>query len=221
MTTTPSSANSSSCLGCTSYADAKYRKTSSTSSHTMTTKRCRCCDSLIVFKPNGLKRQFCSPECKQISDNQKRTQKSRLIKNHTCQTCGKTMIELKGRRKHCSDTCKNIHKTDIRWVHNLSDLYGLTLLEYETKFINQNGRCAICRKQETIKRNGRKRRLSVDHCHETNKVRGLLCSRCNFVIGHVTDDWLILDNAIEYLTYWHSKHRSSKVQATQESPILN
>ena len=43
MTTTPSSANSSSCLGCTSYADAKSRKTSSTSSPNMTTKRCNKC----------------------------------------------------------------------------------------------------------------------------------------------------------------------------------
>jgi hypothetical protein len=40
-------------------------------------------------------------------------------------------------------------------------------------------------------------------------------------IGQFKDDWLLLENAMEYLSYWHSKLGSSKVQSIQESPALN
>jgi hypothetical protein len=86
----------------------------------------------------------------------------------------------------------------------------------------QDNRCAICRKPETSKhQSGTIRKLAVDHCHETGKLRGLLCTKCNTGLGLFNDDWLLLDNAIEYLGHWHNKHGSSKVQSVQESPALN
>lgn len=86
----------------------------------------------------------------------------------------------------------------------------------------QDNRCAICRKVEVGRhQSGKLRELAVDHCHETGKLRGLLCSKCNLGLGMFNDDWLVLDNAIEYLSYWHGKHGSSKVTALQEPPILN
>ena len=85
----------------------------------------------------------------------------------------------------------------------------------------QDHRCALCRKSETAIINNKIKRLAVDHCHETNQVRGLLCQRCNLLLGQVGDDWLILDNAIEYVSHWHNKHGSSKVQSVQEVPALN
>lgn len=46
--------------------------------------------------------------------------------------------------------------------------------------------------------------LSVDHCHTTNKFRGILCSRCNSGIGFFKDNTTTLENAILYLKRSHS-----------------
>ena len=59
--------------------------------------------------------------------------------------------------------------------------YGLTEIHYDEMFKSQNGVCAICHKPEMAK--NKQGRLSVDHDHQTNKVRGLLCTRCNMNLG--------------------------------------
>ena len=60
--------------------------------------------------------------------------------------------------------------------------------------------CKICLKPETACQNGTIKALSIDHCHETGKVRGLLCGRCNTGLGMFKDDINSLMNAIEYLS---------------------
>lgn len=63
--------------------------------------------------------------------------------------------------------------------------YGLTIASYEALVKEQNGLCMICRKVPTM---GRGKRLYVDHCHKTGRVRGLLCNRCNSAIGLFDED---------------------------------
>jgi hypothetical protein len=82
--------------------------------------------------------------------------------------------------------------------------YGISLEEYNQRFIVQNGKCAICSKSQMEF----KRRFHVDHDHETGKVRGLLCENCNHMLGHVFDNITILESAIIYLQN-HSKERDS------------
>lgn len=85
---------------------------------------------------------------------------------------------------------------------NLRKQYGITLSTYERLLEFQKGRCAICAKKETVSIGGgqrRKRKLAVDHCHETGRVRGLLCTNCNKGIGHFKDSTELLENAIRYL----------------------
>ncbi len=65
--------------------------------------------------------------------------------------------------------------------------------EYDELFEIQDGVCAICKKPD------RSRRLSVDHCHETDKVRGLLCRECNAGLGYFQDDSETLRGAADYL----------------------
>ena len=63
-----------------------------------------------------------------------------------------------------------------------------------------NGLCSICNNPETSKsRNGGVRRLAIDHCHTTGKIRGLLCHDCNTGLGKFKDDINLLQKAIEYL----------------------
>lgn len=77
--------------------------------------------------------------------------------------------------------------------------YGVTLEWYKAKHAEQNGRCAICGNEETAVIRGRSISLAVDHCHETGKVRGLLCRLCNNAIGALKHDPALLTAAIAYL----------------------
>lgn len=72
--------------------------------------------------------------------------------------------------------------------------YGISLSDYEALLERQNGVCAICRRTCKSGRN-----LAVDHCHETGKVRGLLCLECNRGIGALKDSIDLLTKAISYL----------------------
>jgi hypothetical protein len=73
--------------------------------------------------------------------------------------------------------------------------FGITLEKYEQMLKEQGGVCAICKK--TPEENGKS--LAVDHCHETNKVRGLLCNNCNVAIGFLGNSQDIAHNTIAYL----------------------
>jgi len=79
--------------------------------------------------------------------------------------------------------------------------YGITVRQYEEMLEKQNHVCAICGNSETRISNQTSniQRLSVDHCHTTGKVRGLLCNRCNTAIGRFEDNEGFLENAINYL----------------------
>ena len=74
--------------------------------------------------------------------------------------------------------------------------YGLTQDAYIEILKSQCGACAICGKTEE----GSGRALSVDHNHDTGKVRGILCSDCNVGLGLFRDDIQCLHNAIDYLS---------------------
>ena len=67
--------------------------------------------------------------------------------------------------------------------------------EYNRKFQEQNGLCAICGKPEPV--NGRC--LADDHDHKSGKRRGLLCSLCNCGLGLLQDDPFVLQKALDYL----------------------
>jgi hypothetical protein len=79
--------------------------------------------------------------------------------------------------------------------------YGIDRAAYEEMFKQQNGLCLICRKPETSlnQHTHEPRLLSVDHCHSTGKVRGLLCKRCNTGIGAFEEDPDLMKAAIRYI----------------------
>jgi hypothetical protein len=65
----------------------------------------------------------------------------------------------------------------------LKRAYGITLAEYTEMLKAQGGACVGCGRQPTAKK-----RLCVDHCHTTGKIRGLLCSNCNTALGLVGEN---------------------------------
>lgn len=72
----------------------------------------------------------------------------------------------------------------------------MTKEQYDDLSAEQNHECAIC--NSPLSKGGKK--LSVDHCHTTLLIRGLLCNKCNFGLGYFDDDVNKLHKAINYLT---------------------
>lgn len=91
---------------------------------------------------------------------------------------------------------------------NLQSQYNITLKDYKAMLLEQKGVCDICGNPETAKWNGKLKDLAVDHCHLENKVRALLCQKCNIGIAQFRENILYLANAISYL----QKHRVKSIK---------
>jgi DNA-directed RNA polymerase subunit M/transcription elongation factor TFIIS len=88
------------------------------------------------------------------------------------------------------------------YSHHLKARYGLTLEELEAMIERQNGLCEICHQLPTPEQMAYRKTsqgLNVDHDHETGKVRSLLCTPCNTMLGAARDSTDILKWGIEYL----------------------
>ena len=83
------------------------------------------------------------------------------------------------------------------WASYIAKTFGITADDYYRMLEEQGGVCAICGSDEPRGRS--KVKFSIDHCHTTGKVRGLLCGPCNTGIGHLKDDVTVLAAAIDYL----------------------
>jgi len=77
--------------------------------------------------------------------------------------------------------------------------YGITLDERNKLISEQDGVCAIC---QQVFINDRDK--STDHDHNTNQVRGILCSACNKGLGSFHDNTKYLERAIDYLKRWNT-----------------
>jgi hypothetical protein len=125
--------------------------------------------------------------------------------NKVCRKCGaeKPLDEFTvfkrnkdGRHSYCRP-CHNSYNRDRKNTQNwrMKTLYGIDLNEYNRMYAEQEGVCAICEQHEAIEG----RALTVDHCHETGTVRGLLCFNCNTSIGKLGDNIEGLKKALKYL----------------------
>ncbi len=81
----------------------------------------------------------------------------------------------------------------IKKAANLKSNYGITIEEYTTLVAQQDNKCAICGNEQANKA------LFVDHDHKSGKIRGLLCSNCNFALGLLKDSYILCLKMSEYL----------------------
>lgn len=109
-------------------------------------------------------------------------------------------------KKYRQDNLEKFIKYKKNWDKNNKDLYekyvlkrryGLTMEELKELINSQNGYCYICGRHESSFKG--KRRLHLDHCHKTGKVRKLLCIRCNNALGFLDDNIERLEKCISYL----------------------
>ena len=94
------------------------------------------------------------------------------------------------RKKYRADPTKVERIRELGRKSNRRQKYGLTEEAYEALLEAHDYQCAICFGTEV---------LCVDHDHETGRVRGILCSRCNSGIGMLRDSLLLVQKASEYL----------------------
>lgn len=146
----------------------------------------------------------------------------------TCTKCGveKDLEEFYAHRKTkdgrnsyckgCDREIRNVNRKNLkdrepegvyRKKRNtqLRSLYGLSLEDYESLEEAQGGVCMVCGETEKETYRGKLKPLAVDHCHETGAVRGLLCSRCNVILGKAKDSPDLLRKAADYLRHHHDR----------------
>ena len=139
--------------------------------------RCRRCGShqFKRYKSTGFR--YCPPCDK---DNRDRWRKNNIEKDRLA------------KKAYMVKNYKRFFEYRRKWA--LRKRYGITLAEYNHLLSTQDGRCGICRKKPQ-----KNRRLTVDHDHRTDKVRGLLCDSCNIGLEKFNDSTLDLYGAIRYL----------------------
>jgi hypothetical protein len=87
--------------------------------------------------------------------------------------------------------------TRSRYVHvnaeRLMSQFGMTIADYNALLARQNGVCRICKTRPAG------RRLAVDHCHDTDTIRSLLCNNCNLGVGNFKDNPALMRAAADYI----------------------
>lgn len=107
------------------------------------------------------------------------------------------------KRRTENGECQDCHALNYKKMardYTLRAKYKINLLQYEEMFEAQNGVCKICEQPETAidKSTKATKALSVDHCHDTLKIRGLLCHRCNVGIGSLMHNPNLIRKAALY-----------------------
>jgi hypothetical protein len=110
----------------------------------------------------------------------------------------KAFVDGKQAYQHtCKECMKEIYannptiKERAKWRH-IKSKFKLNQEQWEAIFNSQNGKCPIC--SVNIDLSGH-----LDHCHTTNKIRGILCSACNKGLGYFKDNPQHLRAAADYL----------------------
>lgn len=149
----------------------------------------RTCKKCGVEKPDDAfsgKRYTCKPCMCELQQARYRADPQRWA-NYAAEWAARP--ENREKRLATQQRYRDRHRRAIQ-DKDLRKRYGITLEQYEAMFEAQRGRCAICQ---------RDKKLHVDHCHATGKVRGLLCSQCNKGLGHFEDSLARLRAAEVYL----------------------
>ena len=111
------------------------------------------------------------------------------------------------RLKYLRDLRAQRRKDDVEGLRaeilraNLKRWHGITIEEYEDLVTQAQGCCEICGDHfsKFPKHRGTIGRLHIDHDHKTGLIRGVLCRRCNLLLGYALDSPTILRKAIVYL----------------------
>ena len=117
--------------------------------------------------------------------------------SYICKECKKPLLN---KDRYMSPSGKSIpYHPDCKKIYerkyNLKKTFNIDFEEFEKMFKDQNSKCKICLKDLELL----DRHTHLDHCHESGKVRGILCKSCNNMLGYAKDNTETLKNAVLYL----------------------
>ena len=158
----------------------------------------RCGEEFTFIHTTGRLRRFCGDPCKYRASDDLKKARAAVLPRRAC-VCGSTDVARVG--KPVCSRCKRDKRDPLTAAaserRRTLRKYGLTEADWNNILKRQGGGCGIC---GTDVPGGRGESWAIDHCHVTNRVRGLLCHNCNIGLGHFRDRLDLLTAAIEYLS---------------------
>jgi hypothetical protein len=145
-----------------------------------------------------------NPErAKELSQKYAKSEKGQAkVKEYREANKEKLHIKNKEWRKNNPERTAEIYRKQ-----NLKQKYGMSLEDYDKMLQEQSNVCAVCEQPEVLVKKGKLQPLCVDHCHESGKVRALLCNDCNRnLIAHRTSSDIFY-KAAAYV----EKHKREKI----------
>jgi hypothetical protein len=112
--------------------------------------------------------------------------KTSMVRHSTCKECDKRRVSAT--------------PSIVKREQALKRMYGITQQDYDKMLLEQNNQCAICGTTEPKGRHT-SNYFVVDHCHNSGKVRKLLCHHCNTSLGLLGDNINVIESMIEYLNH--------------------
>ena len=147
-------------------------------------RRCGQCGAEYERGPQSI---YCSRTCAVKAGNQRRLRKVRV--DARCDFCDTPFQSENYQTLYCSKPCKS-RAADLR---RRLKIYDISKVEYTALLEKQKHRCGVCGCHLTFGK------AFIDHDHQTNAVRGILCNSCNLGIGLLGDTFEAVRRATEYL----------------------
>lgn len=144
---------------------------------------------------------------KPLTDYRTQVRNGKAYTNKTCKTCQPTSKKALPYKDLPEERKEQYRQAAKRWAANNPEKkakgnrrdawkrQGIDPDLAETYYQEHRGKCDLCKSE--FGANGRS--LSIDHCHTTGRIRGMLCDRCNTVIGLFRDDPNLIQAAYQYL----------------------
>lgn len=156
------------------------------------------CVMCIEEKRGTVELNFKGKSSKRSAENQKLAEqalangKTTYIPTSACKHGHKERFVGTNNCVQCNINQSLKRKQNLKWLR-IKKIYGITKEHFDEILKKQNNQCSICSIHLTEKN------THIDHCHNSNRVRSLLCSRCNQAIGLLDESIERLSSAIQYL----------------------
>ena len=158
-------------------------------------QKCKVCQKEFLGRWN---QEYCGIDCRDESRAMRRAKwggRKRPSPTVTvlCGQCSQTFLARDARSKFCLE-CKAIRDKAYKRNNALKSNFGIDADDWKMMFSLQGNACAICKRP-----GGGKAYMAVDHDHQTNRIRGILCRDCNMGLGNFKDSQEFLEIAARYL----------------------
>ena len=122
---------------------------------------------------------------------------SQAFKAKPCRHCALKFVPKALSNLYCTPECAEAGYDNAYYKRT----YRITKRDFDSMWVKQGGKCALCYGDGFLMRAHHRKKLVVDHCHKTGKVRALLCHNCNRALGLFHDNPAVLNRAAMYVEF--------------------